>query len=454
MLFFFAGLGVGLLVSAGLAVLIWRQVYGQIVSSTEEISRQGEELAQETARIDAEKRDLAMRLADVSKAETDRKTALETVARLTEAEAKAEIVASILDNATEDAEKAGRTIEEEAVSRSKEIAKQTIVTAIERCAVQYVSDATSAVIELPSEDMKGRIIGREGRNIRSFEQITGVDLVVDETPEAVIVSSFDPIRREIARITLMNLMLDGRIHPARIEELHLQATQEVERLTLDAGGKAAERAGVGKLPVKVIEALGKLRFRTSYAQNVLDHSVEVAVLAENLANELGLNVGTCRRAGLLHDIGKSLGDEWDGPHAIAGMDFLRAQGEKEPVLNAVGSHHHDIEPNAPESQIVIVADALSAARPGARRESLDNYLKRLAALEVIANSFKGVERSYAVQAGREIRLVVKPSLIDDDGAKRLAQQVARVIEQDPKFSVQVKVTVIREMRASAVAKKP
>ena len=331
-------------------------------------------------------------------------------------------------------------------------AKQAVLDVIQRHVADYVTEATLAVVELPSEDMKGRIIGREGRNIRAFEQTTGVDLIVDETPEAVVISCFDPVRRETARLTLMNLMLDGRIHPGRIEELHEKATQEVERMIREAGERALERADIGSLPPKAVETMGRLRFRTSYAQNVLDHSVEVSRLAGALAHELGLNAEIAKRAGFLHDIGKALGPEWEGPHALTGMEFLRSVGERESVLHAVGAHHHDIEPSTPEAVLVIVADTLSAARPGARRESLENHLKRLTALETIASSFPGVERSYAVQAGREVRLIVKPEQVDDLGARRLARQVAKRIEGELEYPGQIKVTVIRETRVNEIAK--
>ena len=345
-----------------------------------------------------------------------------------------------------------REVEAQSTVDAERKAKTAVLDVIQRHVVDYVTEATLAVVELPSEDMKGRIIGREGRNIRAFEQTTGVDLIVDETPEAVVISCFDPVRRETARLTLMNLMLDGRIHPGRIEELHEKAQEEVERMVLEAGERAVERADVGPLNPKVVEAMGRLRFRTSYAQNVLDHSVEVSRLAGSLAHELGLNAEVAKRAGLLHDVGKALGPEWEGPHALTGMEFLRGLGEKEPVLNAVGAHHHDVEPASPEAILVIVADTISAARPGARRESLENHIKRLTSLEALANSFPGVDRSYAVQAGREVRLIVKPDKVDDLGARRLALQVAKRIESEMDYPGQIKVTVIRETRASEIAK--
>ncbi len=345
-----------------------------------------------------------------------------------------------------------REIEAQTVAEAERKARKAVLDVIQRNVVDYVTEATLAVVELPSEDMKGRIIGREGRNIRAFEQVTGVDLIIDETPEAVVISCFDPVRRETARLALMNLMIDGRIHPGRIEELYERAQAEVARTVVEAGERAAERANVAGLSPRIIEMMGRLRFRTSYAQNVLDHSVEVAGLASNLAAELGLNAELAKRAGFLHDIGKALGSEWEGPHALTGMEFLRTYGEREAVLHAVGAHHYEIEPNSPEAILVIIADTISAARPGARRENLENYLKRLSALEGLANSFPGVDRSYAVQAGREIRLIVKPGEIDDLGAARLANDVARRIERELEYPGQIKVTVIRETRAQQTAK--
>jgi ribonuclease Y len=377
---------------------------------------------------------------------------LQRVGGLGKAEAREIFVAKVEQEFRELGARKAKEVESQMASEADKRAKALLLDVMQRNAVEYVTEATLAVVELPSEDMKGRIIGREGRNIRSFEQVTGVDLIVDETPEAVVISCFDPIRRETARLALMNLMVDGRIHPGRIEELYEKAQQEVERTIKESGERAADRAGVSGLEPKVIEVLGRLRFRTSYAQNVLDHSVEVSRLCENLASELGLNVEVAKRAGLLHDIGKALGPEYEGPHALTGMEFLRSRGERDQVLLAVGAHHYEIEPTSPESVIVIIADSLSAARPGARRENLENYVKRLASLEQLANSFDGVERSYAVQAGREIRLIVKPDEVDDLAAARIANELARQIEKDKDYPGQVKVTVIRETRAQQVAK--
>lgn len=377
---------------------------------------------------------------------------LERVAALTKDQAREEYLSRIESEFREAGLRKAREIEAQSVAEAERKAKSLVLDVIQRSAVEYVTEATLAVIELSSEDMKGRIIGREGRNIRAFEQVTGVDLIIDETPEAVVISCFDPIRRETARLALMNLMVDGRIHPGRIEELYEKAQIEVQRTILEAGERAVERANVTGLDPRVVETLGKLRFRTSYAQNVLDHSVEVAKLCEGLAAELGLNAEVAKRAGFLHDIGKALGSEYEGPHALTGMEFLRSMGEKEAVLHAVGAHHYEIEPTSAEAILVIVADTISAARPGARRENLENYIKRLAALEQLANSFEGVERSYAVQAGREVRLIVKPEMVDDLGAAQLANDVAKRIEKDLEYPGQIKVTVIRETRTHEIAK--
>lgn len=364
--------------------------------------------------------------------------------------------AAVMEEARHDyaalAEREGRAVEAAALARAEANARRITLDVIARSAVEYVTEATLAVVELPSEDMKGRIIGREGRNIRAFEQTAGVDLIIDETPESVVISCFDPVRREVARLTLMNLMLDGRIHPGRIEELHEKARQEVDRVVKEAGERAAERADVAGLPPRVLETLGRLRFRTSYAQNVLDHSVEVARLCENLAHELGYDAVISKRAGLLHDIGKALPVEVEGPHALTGMAFLEEQGERPAVLIAVGAHHREIEPSTPEAQIVIIADTISAARPGARRESLEHHMKRLKALEELANSFPGVERSFAVQAGRELRLIVRPDEVDDAGAVRVANEVAGRIEREMEYPGQIKITVVRETRVTRTAK--
>lgn len=377
---------------------------------------------------------------------------LQRVANLNKTQARDLYLKRIEAEFKEIAQRKATEVETTIVGEAERRAKKAVLDVIQRSVVDYVTEATLAVVELPSEDMKGRIIGREGRNIRAFEQVTGVDLIIDETPEAVVISCFDPVRRETARLALMNLMMDGRIHPGRIEELYEKAQAEVARTVVEAGERAAERANVVGLPHAAIEMMGRLRFRTSYAQNVLDHSVEVSRLAGNLAAELGLNQEIAKRAGLLHDIGKALGPEFEGPHALTGMEFLRGLGEKEAVLHAVGAHHQEIEPTTPEAILVIIADTISAARPGARRENLENYIKRLTALEALANAFPGVDRSFAVQAGREVRLIVKPNEVDDMGAARLATEVAKRIENELEYPGQIKVTVIRETRVQRFAK--
>lgn len=370
---------------------------------------------------------------------------LHQVASLTPDKARAQV----LDLAKKNISEAVAAWESESIAEASARVRRTVIDVMERSHLQYVSEATTAVVTLPSEEMKGRIIGREGRNIRMFEQVCGVDLLIDDSPEVVTISCFDPVRRETARLTLLNLVLDGRIQPARIEELHAQAKVELEKVMAEAGDDACRRAGVPGLSASIVHELGRLKFRTSYAQNVLDHSVEVAFLAATFASELGCDVNVARTAGLLHDIGKSLPQ--DGPHALTGMAFLKTCGVPEPVLHAVGAHHHDIEPATPEAQIVIVADSISASRPGARRESLDNYVKRMEALEATAMTFAGVERCFALQAGREIRVLVNPRSLDDSAARELAKNLASKIKSDLHYPGQIKVTVIRELRVTETA---
>ncbi len=424
----------------------------RLCAKEESLEQRRDQLEQREQSLKTEAREVAARGEEAERHFKKIDDELQRVAALTKTQARDQFVKKVETEFREIGLRKAKEVEAQIISDAERKAKRLLLDVMQRSAVEYVTEATLAVVDLPSEDMKGRIIGREGRNIRSFEQVTGVDLIVDETPEAVVISCFDPIRRETARLALMNLMVDGRIHPGRIEELYEKAQAEVARTIVDAGERAAERANVSGLDQKVIETMGKLRFRTSYAQNVLDHSVEVARLCENLASELSLNVEVAKRAGFLHDIGKALGPEFEGPHAITGMEFLRGHGEREGVLHAVGAHHYEIEPTSPEAVMVIIADTLSAARPGARRENLENYIKRLTALETLANSFDGVERSYAVQAGREVRLIVKPELIDDIGAERLAHDVAKKIEREMEYPGQIRVTVIRETRTQGIAK--
>lgn len=421
-------------------------------ASRQELDVRSNALEQRRDRLDQREQDLKQEEVRVAQALKDWESRLESLSGLSKEEARTLLQSTIDEEFRRRAIEHGKSLEREVESRGKQIAHRTLLSIMERNAAEYVTEATTAVISLPTDDMKGRLIGREGRNIRAFEQVTGVDLIIDETPEAVVISSFDPIRREVARLTLMNLMLDGRIHPGRIEELFEQATAEVHRTVMEAGERAAERANVADLPIKVVETMGRLRFRTSLGQNILDHSVEVAGLSAMLAAELGLNTEVAKRAGFLHDIGKALPSEWEGPHALTGMEFLRQCDLPETIFNAVGAHHREIEPKSAEAEIVIVADTLSAARPGARRENLDHYVKRLSTLEEVANNFKGVERVFAMQAGRELRVVVRPEELDDLQCIELARDLARKIEADLDYPGTIKVTVIRERRFQETAR--
>jgi len=342
--------------------------------------------------------------------------------------------------------------EEQLKKDSDKMAKEILSTAIQRCAVDHVVESTVTVVELPNEEMKGRIIGREGRNIRAFETLTGVDLIVDDTPEAVLISGFDPVRRETARLTLTKLIADGRIHPARVEEMYNKSKEELKATMWEQGEKATFEADVHGLPPVLIQMLGRLRYRTSYGQNVLQHSIEVAKIAGMLAAELGVNVKLAKRAGLLHDIGKAIDQETEGTHTKLGVTFAQKAGESDEVLHAIEAHHGDVEAKTVEAVIVAVSDAISASRPGARRDTLEAYIKRLENLEKVALSFEGVEKCYAIQAGREVRIIVQPDKVDDVKATKLAYDIARKIEAELEYPGEVKVTVIRETRAMDTAK--
>ncbi|NLN77718.1 MAG: ribonuclease Y [Armatimonadetes bacterium] len=380
------------------------------------------------------------------------RTELERISRMNSDEARAILLRQIEHEMERKVAHIIRQAEEQAKEQADRKARDIITLAVQRCAVDQAAETTVSVVPLPGDDMKGRIIGREGRNIRAFETLTGVDLIIDDTPEAVVVSGFDPVRREVARVALSSLILDGRIHPGRIEEMVSKAQLESTAKMKEAAERAVFETGVTGLDPELIKLLGRLRYRTSYGQNVLQHSVEVAHLAGAIAAELDVNVPLAKRAGLLHDIGKAVDFEVEGPHAIIGMDILKRYREHPEVCHAVGAHHNDIEPKSVEAVLVLASDAISAARPGARRETLETYVKRLQKLETIADSFDGVEKTYAVQAGREIRVMVKPTEIDDEGAVKLAHDTAKRIEEEMEYPGQIKVTVIRETRAIEFAK--
>jgi ribonuclease Y len=377
---------------------------------------------------------------------------LEEYAGLTSEQAKAFLLKKIEGEVRHEAALKIAEVEQELKETADEKAKNIISLAIQRCASSHVAEATVSVVVLPNDDMKGRIIGREGRNIRTIETLTGVDLIIDDTPEAITLSSFDPVRREVARLSLEKLISDGRIHPTRIEETVEKARKEVDAVIKAEGEAAVLAAGVHSLNTELCKLLGRLKFRTSYGQNVLQHSVEVAYIAGMIADELGVDATLARRAGLLHDIGKALNHEVEGSHTQIGVDIAKKYRENKEVLHAIEAHHNDVEPQTLVAVIVQAADAISAARPGARRENLENYIKRLQKLEEIANAYDGVDKAFAIQAGRELRLVVKPELVNDDNMAFIAREIAQKIENELEYPGQIKVHVIRESRAIEYAK--
>ncbi len=376
---------------------------------------------------------------------------LEKVAQLSVEEARNYLLTNVEKDIRQRAGLMIKQVEEQAKKIANRKAKEIVTDAIQRTAMDYVVPATTSLVHLPDDDMKGRIIGREGRNIRAFEAITGVDVIIDDTPGAVILSCFNPIRREIAKIALQKLIVDGRIHPTRVEEVVEKSKKELDEIIRERGEKAAEELGLQFHP-KIIELLGKLYYRTSYGQNILGHVVETAKLAAVMAAELQVNVNLAKRGGVLHDIGKALDFEQEGTHSHIGEEICKKYGESNEVINCIMAHHEDEDPETIEAVLVTIADAISSARPGARRESLETYVKRLEKLEVIANSFEGVEKAFAIQAGREIRVIVKPDTVDDPGTYKLAMDMAKRIEQDMEYPGEVKVSVIRETRAVGIAR--
>jgi len=390
--------------------------------------------------------------AEVEAHQLQHKQELQRLAGLTQDEARQLFLKNVEEESRHDAAKLMREIESTAKRDGERKARQIVTDIIQRCSVDQVSETTVSVVPLPNDEMKGRIIGREGRNIRAFETLTGIDLIIDDTPEAVVLSGFDPVRREVARIALTNLIVDGRIHPGRIEEIIKKAQSEVDIRIQEAGERAVLETGMTGLAPEIVALLGKMKYRTSFGQNVLNHSIEVSHICGMLASEVGADIRIAKRAGLLHDLGKAVDFEIEGPHALITGDILRKYRELEPVVHAAEAHHYDVEPVTVEAILVICGDQISASRPGARRESLETYVKRVKKLEEIGDGFPGVEKTFAVQAGREIRVIVRPEQLDDFASLKLARDMARRIEEEMEYPGQIKVTVIRETRAVDFAK--
>jgi ribonuclease Y len=424
----------------------------RLVQRDEQLDQRSEMLEQRDRKLLDRERELDKTREELTRAHQEQVEALERVSGMSAEDAKAVILEAVRAEAEHDAVKIARAIERSAREEAQDKARDIVLTAMQRVAADHTAEHTVSVVHLPSDEMKGRIIGREGRNIRALEQATGVDLIIDDTPETVVISGFDPVRREIARIALTKLLADGRIHPGRIEEVVTKARAEVELVMRQAGETAAYEAGVPGLPAEIIKLLGRLKYRTSYGQNVLNHSVETSNLAAVIAAEIGADVQIAKMGGLLHDIGKAVDHEVEGPHAAIGAQIAQRHNLPFKVINGIAAHHQEVEYACLEAPIIQVADAISASRPGARGESVDTYVKRLEDLQAIAESFGGVERSFAVQAGREVRILVRPEEIDDLTATRLARDIVKKIEEQLTYPGQIKVTVIRETRAVEYAK--
>ena len=424
----------------------------RIIQKEENLEKRSDNFEKKERELEKEERELKEKEKEIEDLKVEQLEVLQKVANLTREEAKKQLLSSVEQEIT--AEKASliRELEQKAKEEAKKNAKETISYAIQKCAADHSAETTVSIVPLPSDDIKGRIIGREGRNIRALETLTGIDLIIDDTPEAVILSGFDPLRREVARIALEKLIDDGRIHPAKIEEMVEKAKEEIEATIKSEGERATLETGVMGLNPDIVRLIGKLKYRTSYGQNVLNHSIEVSNLARIMAEELGLDSTRARRAGLLHDIGKALDHDMEGTHVELGVEVLRKYKENELVINAVEAHHGDVEPKTLEAVLVQAADAISASRPGARRETLEAYIKRLQNLEEIANSFESVDKSFAIQAGREVRIIVKPEKVSDAEMAVLARDIAKKVESDMEYPGQIKVNVIRESRAIEYAK--
>ena len=431
-----------------------------------ELTKQERRLEQKEATLDKKteaferkEEELSRRLADAAKtqeaaeeAHKQQLTTLEKISGLTQEEAKQFLLRSVEEDVRHDAAMKIKEIEQQLKDEAEEKAREIIATAIQRCAADHAAETTVSVVPLPNDEMKGRIIGREGRNIRTLETVTGVDLIIDDTPEAITVSSFDPVRREIARLALEKLIADGRIHPTRIEDMVEKARKEVDRTIREEGERACYETGVHNLNPELIKILGRQKYRTSYGQNVLNHSIEVAHIAGLMAAELGVDVALAKRAGLLHDLGKSIDHEVEGSHVQLGADLARKFKENPVVINAIEAHHGDVEPKTVIAVLVQAADAVSAARPGARRENVENYIRRLEKLEELTGSYPGVDKAYAIQAGREVRIMVKPEVVTEDNMILLARDIAKKIESELEYPGQIKVNVIRETKAVEFAK--
>ena len=424
----------------------------RVLSKEEALDKKSEAIERREAGFTAKEEELKQREAKVEELSQQRVQELERISGLTSEQAKEYLLKTVEEDVKHDTAKMIKELEAQAKEEADKKAKEYVVTAIQRCAADHVAETTISVVQLPSDEMKGRIIGREGRNIRTLETLTGVELIIDDTPEAVVLSGFDPIRREVARIALEKLIVDGRIHPARIEEMVEKAQKEVDTMIREEGESAALEVGVHGIHPELLKLLGRMKFRTSYGQNALKHSVEVAQLSGLLAGEIGLDVRLAKRAGLLHDIGKSIDHDVEGSHIQIGVDLCRKYKESPIIINAVEAHHGDVEPETLIACVVQAADTISAARPGARRETLETYTNRLKQLEDITNQFKGVDKSFAIQAGREIRVMVVPEQVSDADMVLLARDIAKQIEFELEYPGQIKVNVIRESRVTDYAK--
>lgn len=424
----------------------------RVLSKEEALDKRADVLEQRESKITVREEQIKQREIKVDELNSKRVQELERISGLTSEQAKEYLLKTVEDDVKHDTAKMIKELENQAKEEAGKKAREYVVTAIQKCAADHVAETTISVVQLPSDEMKGRIIGREGRNIRTLETMTGVELIIDDTPEAVVLSGFDPIRREVARIALEKLILDGRIHPARIEEMVEKAQRDVEAMIREEGEAAALEVGVHGIHPELLRLLGRMKFRTSYGQNALKHSIEVAQLSGLLAGEIGLDVRLAKRAGLLHDIGKSIDHDVEGSHIQIGVDLCGKYKESATVINAVESHHGDVEPETLIACIVQAADTISAARPGARRETLETYTNRLKQLEDIANQFKGVDKSFAIQAGREIRIMVVPEQVSDDDMVLMARDISKQIEFELEYPGQIKVNVIRESRVTDYAK--